>query len=292
MRRAFAVLALGLVVGCSRSDEGAAQGAAASSPVEAMGGGGDILVDANPGFVGVVLPSSAVDVAPGFEGKLDTIDVEVGQEVMLGQALATFDPAAAQEALKIAQAELRSAKGQASEAAASARYAARKLKTDRELFQQGIIAGQSVDETAADRARAGAATTSAGGRIAAAKAQIEQLERQLEETSLVAPFAGTVSLVYLEAGAVSSARTPVLRLIGSDGALVRFAVPLGDLATLRVGAVVRVSIEGEAVEVQATVRTISPEVDAPTDMVFVEAEVVGKDAKLVRPNSRAWVSAS
>lgn len=252
----------------------------------------DAIVAPDPGFVGVVLPAASVDVAPAFEGKLDTVDVLVGEQVELGATLATFDPVAAQEELKMARAELKMAKGQASEAAASARYAARKLKTDRELYEQGIIAEQNVSDAAADRARAGAATTSASGRIAAAKARVEQLERQLDDTSLVAPFAGTVAVVYLESGALAAAHKPVLRLISNDGAFVRFAVPPSEVQSLVLGTVVNVSIEGEDVEAMATVRQISPEVDAPTGMVFIEAEVAGKDADRVRPNSKAWVRVS
>lgn len=292
MHRWAGAFGLGFFLACGGGEEGPEPAVVASNPSEAARLGSDVVVDANPGFVGVVLPSAAVDVAPGFEGKVDTIEVVVGESVTLGQSLATFDPSAAREAVKMARADLRTAKGQASEAAASARYAARTLKTDRELFQQGIIAEKNVEDAAAERARAGAATTTAGGRIAAAKAQIEQLERQLEETSLIAPFAGTVSVVYVEVGALASGRKPVLRLIGSDGAFVRFAVPPAEVSRMTRGSIVQVSIEGEDVEVQATVRKISPEVDAPTGLVFVEAQLVGEGAKRVRPNSKAWVSAS
>lgn len=287
----LAVLALLLAAACGGGDPETKKVVAKSDPDAAVSTT-DAIVSPDPGFVGVVLPAASVDVAPAFEGKLDTVDVAVGEEVELGSTLATFDPVAAEEALKMAKAELKMAKGQASEAAASARYAARKLKTDRELYEQGIIAEQNVSDAAADRARAGAATTSAGGRIAAAKARVEQLERQLDDTSLVAPFAGTVAVVYLESGALAAAHKPVLRLISNDGAFVRFAVPPSEVQSLVLGTTVDVSIEGEDVEVVATVRQISPEVDAPTGMVFIEAEVAGKDADRVRPNSKAWVRVS
>ncbi len=290
MTRLFVLGLVALCTACGSANAEAGQGLAREAS-EPKVGTTDAIVDADPGFVGVVLPASSVDVAPTFEGKIDTLDVVVGQEVTLGETLATFDPAAAQEALKMAKAELKMARGQASEAAASSRYAARKLKTDRELFEQGIIAEQNVSDAAAERARAGASTTSAAGRIAAAKAQIEQLERQLDDTSLVAPFAGTVAVVYLESGALAAAQKPVLRLISSDGAFVRFAVPPAQVARLALGSVVQVRIDGEDLEVAATVREIAPEVDTPTGMVFMEAEVAGKDGDRVRPNSKAWVRA-
>ena len=290
MKRIIVLAIAVLTAACSGPEASPSQAVAQPSVPEI--GPTDSIVEADPGFVGVVLPAASVDVAPGFEGKVDRLAVVVGQEVALGETLATFDPAAAEEELKIALAELTMAKGQASEAAASARHSARKLRTDRELYAQGYVAEDNVSDAAAERARAGASTTSAAGRIAAAKARIEQLERQLEETSLLAPFAGTVAIVYLDAGELAGTRKPVLRLISTDGAFVRFAVPPSQIGSLALGSVVKVALEDEAVEVSATVREIAPEVDAPTGLVFVEAAVTDADAEKVRPNSKAWVRAS
>jgi RND family efflux transporter MFP subunit len=243
----------------------------------------------DPGYVGVLLPSAATDVAPGYEGKLDSIHVQVGQWIEQGTPIASFDPSAAREALAMAQADLRVARGEAAEAAALSRHASRKLRTERELLKQGITAADTVADAHAERMRTGAATSSAAGRIGAAKARIEQLERQLEETDLVAPFSGQVALVYRESGAMADPARPVVRLIDTARTFVRFAVPPPETNGLAVGDEVDVIVDWLEQPMTARVRQIAPEVDAPTGLVFLEAELSAGDIPHVRPHSPAWV---
>lgn len=288
-------LVLGLAAigpGCSSAAGSADAGAppAAAPTQDAAPAGSHRLVDEDPGYAGVVLPAVAVDVAPTYEGKLEAVHVAVGQTVAAGASLASFDPAAAREALAIAQAELRAAKGRAGEAAAASKHARRRLETERTLYAQGITAAAEVASAQADRAQAGAATASAAGEIGAAKARVEQLQRQLGETALAAPFAGTVAAVYRESGALAGPSAPVLRLIDRNQAFVRFAVPPGDRASMPVGAIVDVRLEWDEAPLTAAIRDVAPEVDAPTGMVFVEADLTPDSAARSVPNSPVWIT--
>ena len=189
MRRVALVLCV--VLGCDEAEAPQPTVAAEASEPELVIE--DPIVDADPGYAGVVLPSTVADVAPTYEGKLEAVHVSVGQKIDKGTKLATFDPAAAREAIAIAQAELEVARGRAGEAAAAARHARKRLATEQELYSQGITAADNVTSAQADRAQAGAASATAAGAIAGAKARIEQLERQLEDMDLTAPFSGTVA---------------------------------------------------------------------------------------------------
>lgn len=284
MKHLVAILVL---VGCAAQES--APAAAAQQAVVAPADAAPQILTTDPGWVGVLMPSAAIDVAPTYEGKLENVHVQVGQWVEQGTPIATFDPSAAREALQIAQAELRIARGIASEAAAVSRHASRKLRTERSLLEQGITAADNVADAHAERMRAGAATTSAAGRIGAAKAHIEQLERQLEETDLAAPFSGQIALVYREAGAVADPVRPVVRLIDTAKTFVRFAVPPQDTKALAVGETVDVLVDWLPEPMTATVRQIAPEVDAPTGLVFLEAELSAGDVAHVKPHSPAWV---
>ena len=275
-----------LFMGCSSGGTPPAPASAAPAVVAAET---TPLVEADPGYVGVLMPAAAVDVAPGYEGEIAKIHVKVGAHVAEGGSIATFDSAAAQEALKMAKAELRMAKGEAAQAAAASRHARRKLKTERQLFAQGWAAKEAVSDAHADRMKAGAATSTAAGRIGAAKAQIEQLERQLEETDLTAPFAGQVAIVYREAGAMADPGRPVARLIDTSSSFVRFAVPPPEAVELALGAEVDVIVDWLPEPMRATIREISPEVDAPTGLVFAEAELIRSHLAHVKPHSPAWV---
>lgn len=275
---------------CSSAAEGPQPATAAPTPAATVAAPApESAQEPTEGYVGVVLPSVAIDLAPTYDGKIDKVTVTVGQRVSAGDSVAEFDPAAAKEALEIARAQVRVAKGRAGEAAAAAKHASQRLATERSLFDQGITAADTVSTARADRAQAGAATASAAGEIAAAKARVEQLERQLTETALAAPFDGTVAAVYRESGSLAGPAKPVLRLIGTDNNFVRFAVPAEEAAALVVGRGVDVRLDWSNDPHVATVRDIAPEVDAPTGMVFVEAELHANAGERLVPNSAVWV---
>jgi RND family efflux transporter MFP subunit len=249
----------------------------------------DPTVAEAPGHVGVLLPAAAIDLAPGYDGELEAVSVRVGDWVAAGAQVARFDPSAATEALAMARAEVKVAQGEAAQASAMARHAGKRLATERVLVEQGISAAVAIDDAQADRARHGAASSSAAGRIAGAKARVEQLERQLQQMTLVAPFAGQVSIIHREAGAIAGPSKPVLRLVDTSRSFVRFAVPPEDALQFPKGQSVEVVVEGSATPLPATVRDVSPEVDAPSGKVFVEAEIAAAAVGQARPHSAAWV---
>lgn len=282
------LLASMLLVACAAQESTPAPAAAPEAAVREAVPSSEVVAK-DPGWVGVLMPSAAIDVAPTYEGKLERVHVDVGQWVEQGTPIATFDPSAAREALAMAQAELRVARGEAAEAAAMSRHASRKLRTERQLLQQGITAADNVADAAAERMRAGAMTSSAAGRIGAAKARVEQLERQLEETDLVAPFSGQIALVYRESGAMSDPARPVVRLIDTSRTFVRFAVPPPETKDIAPGDEVDVIVDWLQQPMTAKVRQVAPEVDAPTGLVFLEAELGAGDIAHVKPHSPAWV---
>ena len=67
--------------------------------------------------------------------------------------------------------------------------------------------------------------------------------------------------------------TRVVRLISSGALLVRFAVPPEEIATLAVGSRVRVEVEVLRRAFEAEVRQRAPEIDPPSQMIFVEAHL-------------------
>jgi membrane fusion protein (multidrug efflux system)/multidrug efflux system membrane fusion protein len=275
------------IAACSAPEEERAS--TPPAPAASPAAGDDRLVDEPPGWVGVLLPASAADVAPTADGKIERVLVTVGQSVDRGSAIATLDPAAAREALAIAKGDLRAAQGMVAEASAMAGHARRRLDAEKKLYAKGITAADDVSAADADRRKAGGAASSAMGQVASAKARIERLERQLKETSLAAPFSGRVALVYREDGALTGPGQPVVRLIDTSKSYVRFAVPPNEAAEPGVGHTLDVIVDGLPRTLRAHVRHLAPQVDAATGLVFLEAELVAADAAIVTPQSPAWV---
>ncbi|MEM6797814.1 MAG: efflux RND transporter periplasmic adaptor subunit, partial [Acidobacteriota bacterium] len=224
--------------------------------------------DAAP-WIGVVLPLEAIDVAAETSGRLQAVEVRAGTEVEQGQVLARLDSKTAEGNHKIAVAELEMAEAELARSDArsrqeSSRHARR--STTPELFSEEELSSTEVDARSAE-----ADKRAAEARVESARANVEQLREGLDRMEVRAPFAGHISLRYLDPGEVVTSGESIVRLVSNQALLVRFAVPPGDLEGLALGQVVAVlSAEGNPIG-EARVRRISPEIDLASQRIFAEA---------------------
>lgn len=144
-------------------------------------------------------------------GKVVRRLVNLGDTVRAGQPLAELDPADLRLGAQAARAGLAAAQAQASQAEAN-------LKRFNELRQQGFISEAQLDtyETAARAARA---------QLDQARAQAGVQVNQAGYAALVAPAAGVVTSVSLEAGQVVAAGMPVVTVAHDGPRDVVFSVP-------------------------------------------------------------------
>lgn len=144
-------------------------------------------------------------------GKVVRRLVNLGDTVRAGQPLAELDPADLRLGAQAARAGLAAAQAQASQSEAN-------LKRFNELRQQGFISEAQLDtyETAARAARA---------QLDQARAQAGVQVNQAGYAALVAPAAGVVTAVSLEAGQVVAAGMPVVTVAHDGPRDVVFSVP-------------------------------------------------------------------
>jgi RND family efflux transporter MFP subunit len=238
-------------------------------------------VDAGAGYVAVVAPVEAVDVAPAFDGILTAVLARPGDRVTAGQVLAELDPRPLREELALASAALRAAKASERQARVDVRDATREVKSEQRAVADGVSPVRQLEEAkyALERARAAAARASAT--VAEQEARLDQAKNRLDDTSVRAPFAGTVAQRLRDRGAGTGPGAPVVRLLGEGGGLrIRFAVPPEDARAFAPGQAVLVDVDGSPSEERATVRQVSPELDAPSRLVFVEATIDRSDLAL------------
>lgn len=96
--------------------------------------------------------------------------------------------------------------------------------------------------------------------VANAQAEIENLEVDIEQHTLRAPFAGTVTAVDADVGAIVSSNQEVLSLISADTLEIESFVPEINLSLLKVGspAIVTLDAYGPNTPFEATVISIDP----------------------------------
>ena len=135
-------------------------------------------------FSGIVKATDFSKLSFEVGGKVETVKVNIGDHVVRGQVLATLDERDFKLNVAAAQAELIEAK-------ANRRH--KKIELDREssIFQQGAGSQRKVD-----RSRYRYEASSAA--VDLAQAKLNLAERDLEKTTLHAPYAGYIAVRKVE----------------------------------------------------------------------------------------------
>ncbi|MCP4655275.1 MAG: efflux RND transporter periplasmic adaptor subunit, partial [bacterium] len=228
-------------------------------------------VRAAPCYLGVVVTREVVDLAAEIEGRLEEIRVRVGDRVKRDQSIATLDTRTLSHQLTMERAALRTAEANQRKIALEADRAAQEHR--RRLALEDLVSREETESSRFQSESAAMSLEVAEAEVAQVEARIEQLDTRLALSEIRAPFNGTVAARYLDPGALAAAGTPVVRLINTENLLTRFAVSPEEVATFRPGTPVRVEIESPAIATEGTVDHLAPEIDAASQMVFIEARL-------------------
>lgn len=213
------------------------------------------------------------------------VEAELAQAVAV---LAELDSGPREQTIAAAKAELRSKKAQR---AAAARHLARR----RELVETRAISQEEFDESRFQDERADAVMEVAQrqldelqagtrvekisaqkARVAGLEASLAYIKHELEDTTLLAPFGGTVARRRLDEGSIVAAGTPVFDLVEQDYLEAWVGVPasvaqrltLGDSATIVVG----------NQEYSSRIRSFRPELNPATRTRNIVFAIEGEEA--------------
>lgn len=223
------------------------------------------------GFLGVVVTRDVVDVAAETTGRIESVAVQVGDTVAPRDVLAQIDTSEVQQDLGMARASLRAAKAEVQRIESQVREA--ETRYSRRSGLPDIFSREEVEAARMEQETAQATLEAAQARVTEQETQVEQLRNRLQRTEIRAPFAGTVALRYLDPGATVLPGTPVVRLLGTEELVVRFAVPPEEVDSLGVGDALDVALGEDGLRAPAIVQHIAPEIDGPSQMIFIEARL-------------------
>ena len=235
---------------------------------------------------------SKVSLSADIAGRITAVNVGENQPVKAGTVLFTIDPQPYQIALDQANAALASARvnveqlkvaygtAQAQLKSAQATLLIRQATNDRQnaLVKQGVNSNSTLDDTklalqaaqtAVDLAnqQVAASTAALGGdpniqtdkhpAVLAAQASVEQAERNLSKTSVVAPADGIVANVSsLNAGQFVAAGTTIASLVETDGTWIEANFKETQLADIVVGQPTSVGVDAFGGKLQGTVESL------------------------------------
>ncbi|MDZ7829024.1 MAG: efflux RND transporter periplasmic adaptor subunit [Halofilum sp. (in: g-proteobacteria)] len=198
-------------------------------------------------FTGTLEAGDAFTVAPKIAGRVDAVEVDIGDQVEKGQVVVEMDDDEATQAVAEAEAELAVARAELQQAEADARLAERELERTRSLAERQL-ASQSELDTAQARAEAQrAAVAVATARVTQREAALARAQVQLGYTDVRADWRGgdavrVVGERMVNAGDTVAANTPLLSILGIDPITAAGTAAESDYALLR---------EGQGVEVRA-----------------------------------------
>jgi HlyD family secretion protein len=153
------------------------------------GGGGRTLLNAS-GYVTTRLDAT---VSSKITGKVVDVLVEEGMLVAKDQILAKLDASNAEAGLRIAEAQLETAKLNLAETAPMAQFAATELKRITTLGSSRSVSMSDVGKAEAEAQAQQAKLDRQNADVRVAERQVDQWRQQVADTIIRAPFAGVVT---------------------------------------------------------------------------------------------------
>lgn len=257
-------------------------------------------------LAGQTVPLAQVDISTKYAGRIASVEVQLGDTVVPGQLLLVQDTQDASLTLQQNQAALEQA--QADSKATEAQYDSDLQKaivdyntanmnynryvilkeqgavSQKELdtMYQALIAAKSVLDNLQSQNVGNTPASIAAKYAAQAKAGylVDSLYQQLDDMTLRAPRAGTITYRDAEVGAMTGANTKVLTITDTSGIYIDCSLAEADVAALLVGTILPVTIESLAKTYEGVITYVSPAMDSTTKTYMVRITLSNPDKAL------------
>jgi membrane fusion protein (multidrug efflux system) len=202
----------------------------------------------------VIEPNRIVNIAAEVAGRIERIPPTEGSRVQANELLVELNADLIRPQVEIAQAQ----------------YDRNKIEYERmaELVEMDATSRSDLDNATTDLARS--------------KAQLAQVEAQLERTRIVAPISGVLNDLAVEEGEYVQPGMPVAEVVETDPVKVAVEVPERDVPFFAVGQETEVvaDIKGEEETVTGTITFIDELADQRTRSTRMEITVPNQDGLL------------
>jgi len=211
---------------------------------------------------GTINAFKIVSVGARATGEVKRLAVALGDKVKEGQLIAEIDALTQQNALRDAQAQLRSAEALLNSRKATLAQAGLSARRQRELA--AADAGARADLEAAEAAlnTASADVESQQAMVAQARINVDSAQVNLGYARVLAPMDGTVVAIVTEQGqTVNAAQTAptIIKLARLDTMTIKARISEADVPRVKPGMPVHFSLLGEPDRrIQATLRAVEP----------------------------------
>jgi RND family efflux transporter MFP subunit len=224
--------------------------------------------------VGNLIGAATVQAVPKVNGRLESVDVKLGDPVRRGQTIAKVEDREIQEQVRQAEASFEVSRATIRQREADLKLAQTNLDRNRSLLERQLLPRQTFDDTDARYQAALAQVDLAKAQFEQAKARLEELKINLANTIISSPVDGFVAKRFLDPGATVSPNVPVASLV--DIRTVRMVANLveKDLKRVTVGTHADVDVDAFPGETfSGRVSRVAPVFDPATRTAEMEIEV-------------------
>ena len=224
--------------------------------------------------VGNLIGEATVQVVPRVNGRLQSVDVKLGDPVRRGQLIARVEDREIQEQVRQAEASYQVSQASIRQRDADLKLAKTNLDRSKNLFERQLLPQQTYDDTQARYEAALAQIDLARAQFEQAKARLDELKITLSNTLIVSPVDGFVGKRFLDPGAFASTNAPIASVV--DISLVRMVANLVERDVRRVPAGTRAQVEVDAFpgeKFAGRVSRVAPVFDPATRTAEMEIEV-------------------
>lgn len=261
-----------LVAGCSHGDAPAVSAAPATVRAELV----HSVSATEPQSIsatGTLRAKETAAISAQVPGQIRRVLVQAGDRVRAGQLLVVLDDAAMRSSLDEANAAAEAASRQQMAAQSDASLASDTLARYEILKKENSLSPQEFDEVEKRSQAAQLRLESYKAQTERAKAAVAGASAQLGYTALHAPFAGVVTARLADPGTLAAPGVPLLEM-DRDGPLqVVTSVDESLIASMRVGMIVPVAIDGINGTANSEVAQILPAADPASRSVQVKLDL-------------------
>jgi membrane fusion protein, multidrug efflux system len=240
--------------------------------------------------VGNLIGQATVSVAPRAAGRVESVNVRLGDRVSRGQRLAKIEDFDIQEQVKQAEAAQQVSEATIRQREADLKLAQTNAERSRSLFERQLLPKQTLDDNESRYQSAMAAVDLARAQSLQSKARLDELRINLANTVISSPVNGFVSRRSVDPGAFVSQNVPVVDVVDISTVRMVANVVEKDLKELQTGNTTRVDVDAYPGELfTGRIARVSPVLDPATRTAPIEIEIPNPAARL-KPGMYARVS--
>jgi len=224
--------------------------------------------------VGNLIGAATVEVVPRVNGRLQAVNVKLGDQVKEGQVIARVEDLEIREQVRQAEATYNVSQASIRQRQADLTLAKNNLDRSKNLYDRQLLPQQTFDDVDARHQAAMAQLDLARAQFEVSKARLDELKITLSNTQIVAPVDGFVGKRYLDPGGFASTNAPVASVV--DIRTVRMVANLVERDMRRVPAGTPANVEVDAFpgeKFQGRVSRVAPVFDPATRTAEIEIEV-------------------